>query len=297
MCDRYSLALVGPPHSIAAIILTRGDRLSALTDALTSVATQRNVAAERVVVWNGCLAAELPDGLVDRDIALDSNVGIPEGRNLGAAATSAPLLLFLDDDAQLLGEASLAAVVREFDDDPQLGVLGMRLVDERGETSRRHVPRVGGGGAHRAGEVTSFPGGACCIRAAALAAVGGFRGDYFYAMEETDLAWRLIDGGWTILYAPEHMVFHPRTEPSRHPEAAWRTARNRTWLAHRLLPLPLVPVYLLDWLLITMARRSAPVGEYVRGVREGWRTRVGPRRPLKWRTVWKLTRLGRPPIV
>ena len=223
----------------------------------------------------------MPAGLVDRDLALDTNVGIPEGRNLGAAATSAPLLLFLDDDARLLGEASLAAVVHEFDDDPQLGVLGMRLVDEQGETSRRHVPRVGRGGAHRAGEVTSFPGGACCIRAAALAAVGGFRGDYFYAMEETDLAWRLIDGGWTIRYAPEHVVFHPRTEPSRHPEAAWRTARNRTWLAYRLLPLPLAPVYLLDWLLITMARRSAPLGEYVRGVRDGWRTRVGPRRPLR----------------
>ena len=288
---------MGPPPSIAAIILTQGDRLSALTDALSSVATQRDVAAERIVVWNGCPAAVLPAGLVERDLILDTNVGIPEGRNLGAAATSAPLLLFLDDDARLLGEASLAAVVQEFDDDPQLGVLGMRLVDERGETSRRHVPRLGRGGVHRAGEVTSFPGGACCIRAAALAAVGGFRGDYFYAMEETDLAWRLIDGGWTIRYAPEHVVFHPRTEPSRHPEAAWRTARNRTWLAYRLLPLPLAPVYLLDWLLITMARRSAPLGEYVRGVREGWRTRVGPRRPLKWRTVWKLTRLGRPPIV
>ena len=204
--------------------------------------------------------AELPDGLVDRDLALDTNVGIPEGRNLGAAATSAPLLLFLDDDARLLGEASLAAVVHEFDDDPQLGVLGMRLVDEQGETSRRHVPRVGRGGAHRAGEVTSFPGGACCIRAAALAAVGGFRGDYFYAMEETDLAWRLIDGGWTIRYAAEHVVFHPRTEPSRHPEAAWRTARNRTWLAYRLLPLPLAPVYLLDWLLITHGAALGSVG-------------------------------------
>jgi GT2 family glycosyltransferase len=288
---------VGPSPPIAAIILTQGDRLSSLTDALSSVTAQRDVAVERIVVWNGCPVAQLPDGLVDRDIALPSNVGIPEGRNLGAAGTGAPILLFLDDDARLLGEASLEAIVRQFNGNPQLGVLGMRLVDERGETSRRHVPHVGRGGADRAGEVTSFPGGACCIRAAALTTVGGFRGDYFYAMEETDLAWRLIDRGWTIYYAPEHVVFHPRTEPSRHPEAAWRTARNRTWLAYRLLPLPLAPVYLINWLVITLARRAAPLGEYGRGVSEGWRTRVGPRRPLRWRTVWKLTRLGRPPIV
>jgi GT2 family glycosyltransferase len=297
MCDEYSRAFVDPPPPIAAIILSQGDRLSALTDALTSVAAQRHIATERIVVWNGCPAAELPAGLVDRDVALPSNVGIPGGRNLGAAATGAPILLFLDDDARLLGEASLAAIVQEFNDNPQLGVLGMRLVDERGETSRRHVPRVGRGGADRPGAVASFPGGACCIRAAALVAVGGFRSDYFYAMEETDLAWRLIDRGWTIRYAPEHHVFHPRTEPSRHPEAAWRTARNRTWLAYRLLPLPLAPVYLFNWLVITLARRSAPLSQYVRGVRDGWRTRVGPRRPLRWRTVWQLTRLGRPPIV
>jgi GT2 family glycosyltransferase len=282
---------------VAAVILSQGDRLPALAEALTSVTRQRDVVIERIVVWNGCAVPKLPDGLVDSDLALERNVGIPEGRNLGAAATDAPILLFLDDDARLLGEASLAAIVRDFETDPQLGVLGMRLVDEQGGTSRRHVPRLGRGRADQPGEVTSFPGGACCIRAAALGEVGGFYGDYFYAMEETDLAWRLLDRGWTIRYAPEHVVFHPRTQPSRHPEAAWRTARNRTWLAYRLLPLPLTPVYLLNWLLITLARRSAPLGEYVRGVGDGWRTRVGPRRPLQWRTVWKLTRLGRPPIV
>ena len=293
----YSHALVDPRADIAAIILSQGDRLSPLTDALSSVGAQRDVVAERIVVWNGCSPLDLPDGLVDRAIELERNVGIPEGRNLGAAAADAPILLFLDDDARLLGETSLAAIVQAFRNDPDLGVLGLRLVDEHGDTSRRHVPRVGGSGADRPGEVTSFPGGACCIRAAAFAALGGFRGDYFYAMEETDLAWRMIDRGWTIRYAPEHVVFHPRTQPSRHPEAAWRTARNRTWLAYRLLPLPLAPAYLTSWLLITLARRSAPLGEYVRGVRDGWRTRVGPRRPLRWRTVWKLTRLGRPPIV
>jgi len=172
-----------------------------------------------------------------------------------------------------------------------------RTVDEHGETSRRHVPRLGRGGAERPGEVTTFPGGASCVRATAFNGVGGYYGEYFYAMEETDLAWRLIDAGWTIRYAPEHPVLHPRTEPSRHPRAAWHTARNRTWLAYRLLPLPLAPVYLTSWLLITLARRSAPVRDYVRGVGEGWRTRSGPRRPLRWRTIWRLTRLGRPPIV
>ena len=33
------------------------------------------------------------------------------------------------------------------------------------------------------------------------------------------------------------------------------------------------------------------------GFREGWRSPAGPRRPIKWRTVWRMTRLGRPPII
>jgi hypothetical protein len=271
--------------------------MPSLTDALASVAAQRDLRTERIVVWNGCPAATLPAGLVDRDVELDANVGIPEGRNRGAAVTEAPVLLFLDDDARLLDDGTLAAIGRAFANDPRLGALGLRLVDEHGETSPRHVPRLGRGRPARPGEVTTFPGGASCVRTTAFRAVGGYFGDYFYAMEETDLAWRLIDAGWTIRYAAEHIVFHPRTQPSRHPSAAWRTARNRTWLAYRLLPLPLAPVYLTDWLLITLARRSSSGPDYVRGVVDGWRTRPGPRRPLRWRTVWKLTRLGRPPIV
>jgi GT2 family glycosyltransferase len=286
-----------PRPDIAAIVLTQGQRMPALTDALGSVAAQRDVVVERILVWNGCPAGALPDGLVDREVELDENAGIPEARNRGTAVTDAAVLLFLDDDARLLNERSLAAIVRAFANDPRLGALGMRLVDEHGETSRRHVPRLGRGGSDRPGEVTTFPGGASCIRTSAFRGVGGYYGEYFYAMEETDLAWRLIDAGWTIRYAPEHPVFHPRTEPNRHQRAAWRTARNRAWLAYRLLPWPLVPVYLTNWLLITLARRSASVGEYVRGVRDGWRTRSGPRRPLRWRAVWRLTRLGRPPIV
>jgi GT2 family glycosyltransferase len=288
---------VGSQPDIAAIILSTGNRVTELNAALASVTDQRDVVAERIVVWNGCSRAELGDDLVHRDIELATNVGIPEGRNRGAAASNAPVLLFLDDDARLLDDQSLAAIVIAFEKDPHLGVVGMRIVDGHGETSRRHVPRIGRRGADRVGEVTSFPGGACCIRSAAFSALGGFCADYFYAMEETDLAWRLIDRGWTIRYDPQHRVFHPRTQPSRHARAAWRTARNRTWLAHRLLPLPLAPVYVASWLLITVVRRGKASGEYVRGVRDGWRTRVGPRRPMRWRTVWKLTRLGRPPIL
>ncbi|NEB70713.1 glycosyltransferase family 2 protein, partial [Streptomyces fulvissimus] len=33
------------------------------------------------------------------------------------------------------------------------------------------------------------------------------------------------------------------------------------------------------------------------GFKEGWTSSAGPRRPMRWRTVWRLTRLGRPPVI
>ncbi len=60
-----------------------------------------------------------------------------------------------------------------------------------------------------------------------------------------------------------------------------------------------VPVYLGVWLLLTLVRRpSAPaLKAWFGGFKEGWTTPCGPRRPMQWRTVWRLTRLGRPPVI
>ncbi|MGY4966456.1 glycosyltransferase family 2 protein, partial [Streptomyces sp. 900105245] len=33
------------------------------------------------------------------------------------------------------------------------------------------------------------------------------------------------------------------------------------------------------------------------GFVEGLREPAGERRPMRWRTVWRLTRLGRPPVI
>ncbi|MEV8419209.1 glycosyltransferase family 2 protein, partial [Streptomyces niveus] len=59
------------------------------------------------------------------------------------------------------------------------------------------------------------------------------------------------------------------------------------------------PVYLGVWILLTLARRPTvpALKAWFGGFREGWSTPCGPRRPMKWRTVWRLTRLGRPPVI
>jgi hypothetical protein len=45
------------------------------------------------------------------------------------------------------------------------------------------------------------------------------------------------------------------------------------------------------------ARRPATLRPWFRGWAEGWRTPAGPRRPLRWNTIMRMTRHGRPPVV
>ncbi len=96
----------------------------------------------------------------------------------------------------------------------------------------------------RRGEVTTFLGGGHALSMAMLNEVGDWPEEFFFAHEETDLAWRALDAGWRVVYEPSLLLQHPRTSPARHAVYYRMTARNRVWLAKRHLPAPLVPAYL-----------------------------------------------------
>lgn len=300
-----------PGPLVSVVILTQGDRPDAFRDACRSVvAALPGAAVEFVVVWNTTappppdvlapLAGPMADPMADVVVVHPGeNLGIPGGRNLGAARASSDLVLFLDDDAELLDDR-IGSAIDAFTREPRLGVVALRLVDETGVTLQRHVPRVGGRSAERPGHVALFLGGASIHRRSAFLSVGGYAAEFFYAMEESDLALRVIDAGWDIWYEPSVRVFHPHSSPTRHPGAIERTARNRVWLAQRNLPLPFAVAYVAVWSAITSLRnlrhRDAVRASWA-GTVAGVRNPLGPRRPIRWRTVWRLTRLGRPPLI
>ncbi|WP_240137133.1 glycosyltransferase family 2 protein [Streptomyces sp. MUM 178J] len=288
---------------LGAVVITMGDRPEELRALLDSVAKQHGDAIEVVVVGNGAPVTGLPEGV--RTVELPENLGIPGGRNVGIeafgpAGSDVDVLLFLDDDG-LLPDATTADLVRQaFDEDPRLGIVSFRIADPvTGRTQRRHVPRLRASDPMRSSRVTTFLGGANAVRTQVFAQVGGLPDEFFYAHEETDLAWRALDAGWAIDYRADMVLFHPTTPPSRHAVYHRMVARNRVWVARRNLPAPLIPVYLGVWVLLTLLRRpTAPaLKAWLGGFREGWRAACGPRRPMKWRTVWRLTRLGRPPVI
>ncbi|MFJ9592190.1 glycosyltransferase family 2 protein [Streptomyces virginiae] len=291
---------------LGAVIITMGNRPEELKALLDSVARQEGDPVEVVVVGQGVKVSEvadLPTGV--RSVDLPENLGIPGGRNVGIEAfgpggRDVDVLLFLDDDG-LLERTDTAELCRQaFAEDPALGIISFRIADpDTGRTQRRHVPRLRASDPMRSSRVTTFLGGANAVRTTVFEQVGALPAEFFYAHEETDLAWRALDAGWLIDYRADMVLLHPTTAPSRHAVYHRMVARNRVWLARRNLPAPLVPVYLGVWLLLTLVRRpSGPaLKAWFGGFREGWATACGPRRPMRWRTVWRLTRLGRPPVI
>jgi hypothetical protein len=85
----------------------------------------------------------------------------------------------------------------------------------------------------------------------------------------------------------------------RHEEFYRMNARNRVWLARRNLPKVLEPMYVGTWMGITVARvhdRNA-LRAWFAGIREGIQDPPAERRPMRWSTVWKMTKAGRPPVI
>lgn len=286
--------------SVGAVVLSMGNRPSELAAALSSLLAQVDVDLDVVLVGNGWEPVGLPDGV--RVVHLPENVGIPEGRNVGAREARGDVLFFYDDDAVLPAPDVLSRLAAEFVADPELAVAQPRGADPDGlPAPRRWVPRLrtGDGGAGVGGEVVVFWEGVCTIRREAFDQVGGWPGHFWYGHEGIDLAFRLVDAGWRLRYCPDVVVHHPATSPTRHAVFYRMNARNRVWVAKRNLPHPLSAIYVLDWVGITLLRERDREGlrTWFSGLVEGIRTDAGPRRPMKWRTVLRLTRAGRPPVI
>lgn len=290
---------VTPTLSVGVVVLSQGRRPEDLRRALESVLGQRDVEVDVVCVGNGWHPSGLPDGV--RSVVLEENIGIPAGRNVGADAVKGDLLFFLDDDAWIPSDDFLLRVVRLFEERPRLGLLSPRLADPvTMETPRRWVPRVLVGDPNRSSTAFTVTEGVSIVRRDAFEGAHRWPGLFFYSHEGVELTWRTWNAGWDVWYAGDLLVHHPATSPSRHAVAGRMHTRNRVWLARRNLPVPVGAVYLATWFGITTlrtARDPAAFRSGLRGWREGFTSSAGRRQPMSWKTVWKLTTKGHPPII
>lgn len=172
----------------------------------------------------------------------NGNIGVAGGRNLGAAAASGEVLIFIDDDALILGNPGFHdEVFRLFNRDTGLGAVAFRShLRELGVSDPIEFPHTDKSlPRDRPFETFRFIGVGHAIRASAFEEVGPYFDSFFYGMEEFELCFRLMDKGWTIRYEPEFAVMHMKLPSGRLPSTtvARRMYANKLCLAWMHLPM------------------------------------------------------------
>ena len=291
--------------TFGCVVLTRGDRPDALAAALASLQRQEGVELDIVVVGNGWQPTGLPAGVKAHFEPEDR--GIPAGRNAGVPHVNGELLFFLDDDATLVEPDALSYLAGELlkkRDSPSFstGLAQLRVEPTTGTAySRDWVPRLRIGDRREPSDVTVVWEGAVAMPRAVFEEVGGWPEEFRFVHEGVDLAWRVMDAGYRVRYAAERSVTHPPRGPAaeRHGYSVRYAARNRVFVARRNLPWPLGVLYVASFALRTLP--GLKTSELRAAARDGYRAGrtedCGPRRRLRAHTLWRMTKLGRPPVI
>lgn len=277
---------------LVSIIVLNYKRLQELKRCLDSIIRQDYPNVEVIVVDNhseeDVAAVVHSAGHGIRLIELTANLGPCSGRNAGIRAASGEFLITLDNDVSFASSHEVSEVVSAFQEHSQIHVLAFRICDiGTGELRVREWchPRDWRQFADTEFETSFFGEGASAYRREIFAVTGLYWEPLFIGHEGYELALRLFDHGFRILYFPRVSVFHSMSSETRPTDRPYYFyTRNYIWIAykdHRLLPAIrfLVPKLLM---MLAFSLRAGRLVPFLRGAWDGVRgiPAIRPRTPL-----------------
>jgi GT2 family glycosyltransferase len=177
-------------------------------------------------------------------IKLHKNHGAPGGRNIGAANSNGNILVFIDNDATFNLDA-LEKVVRKFETETDIGILGFKIVDANtGQLDFKSWP-------YQKNKIVdldkefltyTFCGAGYAIKKEVLETAGYYWDDLFFAWEEIELSVKVFNLGYKILYFPFVLVNH-NTSPEKRTKlqmANYFRLRNSLWVLFKHFPYSVV---------------------------------------------------------
>jgi GT2 family glycosyltransferase len=248
---------------LVSIIIVNWNGLKHLQPCLASVFASEYKHFEIIVVDNGST-----DGSLDfirgqiasiRLIENRRNLGYSAGNNQGFILAKGEFIAALNNDT-IVDPAWLNDPVRYFQRDPQLGIVGCRLMDankpgyidglfhevtldlglrpyafgQKFDDSNRLMAKPG--------YVISIHGGAAIYRKKMLEELKGFDETYWAYYEEGDLCMRAFLRGWKCLYTPSAIVYHKGAASFDRTSEKYfyLLSRNRLWFIFRSYPICLI---------------------------------------------------------
>jgi len=265
------------------VVVVNWNRRELLRACLSSLAAQRDVSFETIVVDNGS-----SDGSPDlaekefgaRVIRNAENRGFCAANNQGIAAARGEFIALLNNDAEA-GPQWLGELARACNSRPDVGMAASKVLvweDPRridkvghlmfpdGQNRGRGTGALDEGQFDREEEVLWPDGCAAMYRKRMLDEIGGFDEDFFAYGDDAELGLRARIAGWQCAYAPKAVVRHHRgatlgKDSARRLELI---ERNRVLLAVKLFPWSLLwlnPLYFAARLLAGAAMAASGEGD------------------------------------
>ncbi len=237
-----------------SIIIPNWNGQHFLETCLDSLRAQTYPAIEVIIVDNASsdgsqayVQANYPEVIL---IELEKNQGFTGACNIGMEAARGGFIALLNNDTEV--EPNWAEeIVKAFDTHPDVGMVAskMLLFDRRnyihtagdffttdGCAGNRGVWEKDEGQYDRADYVFAACGGSSVYRKSMLDRIGLLDNDYFFLLEDMDLAWRAQLAGYKVLYVPSAVVYHRLSATGGGVTASFHDGRNGIWLLVKNLP-------------------------------------------------------------
>lgn len=173
-------------------------------------------------------------------VELSENRGFTGACNAGIEAAQGQYIALLNNDTEV-DPGWAAAVIDAFRRYPETGIIAskMLLFDKRdhihtagdyftldGRAGNRGVWGKDEGQYDQEAYVFSACGGSSVYRRQLLDQVGLLDDDFFFSLEDIDLAWRAQLTGWRCLYTPKAIVYHHLSATGGGVTASYYDGRN-----------------------------------------------------------------------
>ena len=270
--------------SIVIVNWNSGDQLRTCIESIGKY--NSGLMCDVVVVDNGSTDHSADFLVAHSEVTLirsGSNLGFGRACNLGAAHENSEFLLFLNPDAALLPESLQTALAYLQDsENAQVGVCGVRLLDETNQVARScaRFPSPMGFAAHAVGLIRLFPqlghfmaewphdqtrevdhviGAFFFVRQSVFEQLGGFDERFFVYFEDVDFSYRARQAGWRSVYLAQAQAFHAGGGTSNQIKARrlFYSLRSRLLYAFKHFSVPSALLVLLTTLLVEPFTRTA----------------------------------------
>lgn len=282
-----------------SVIVVNWDRAGLLRRCLESLAVQREVSFEVIVVDNGSSDESIEvvrefkhfQGFPIQLIENKSNHGFCAANNQGMAKASGEFIALLNNDAEAQ-PGWLAAMCRELRARPDFGMIASKIlvfdppkrIDKAGHLIYLDGQNRGRGtgeldlGQYETTEEVLWPDGCAALyRKSMLDRIGYFDEDLFAYGDDAELGMRGRLAGWKCLYVPQAVVRHHRgaTLGLLSGRRLELIERNRVLLAVKHFPIGLLLLNPFFWTMRVVAGVVAAArGRGEAGKFQGWRGKL-----------------------